>query len=232
VRTRWGGVGRGRGRGIAALDLETTGTDPLSDQCVEIALVRLDETGRVTERHRRLVDADCDIPAEATAVHGISVEQVRAEGVAVADAIEELCELLAKVDVDELSLVIFNARFDWALLRAECGRLGMVLPDLALYDPMVVDRRFDKYRKGKRTQDLVAAHYGVAQGKAHAAEDDAICAGRIAQAVNARYPEVAGCDRWELHRLQTTWFGEWRDDFNGWLRRQGSADLVSGDWPW
>ena len=56
----------------AVFDCETTGTVPGVDEIVSFAVVRLDPDGVETARLARLVRPSRPIPAEATAVHGIS----------------------------------------------------------------------------------------------------------------------------------------------------------------
>ena len=58
--------------GYAVFDCETTGTDVTEDEIVSLALIRLDRDGREESRYTMLVRPSRPIPAEATAVHGIS----------------------------------------------------------------------------------------------------------------------------------------------------------------
>ena len=65
-------------RPLAILDLETTGTDPVADAIVEVAVVRVDLDGRRTSTVRR-VNPERPIPPEASAVHGITDADVAHE---------------------------------------------------------------------------------------------------------------------------------------------------------
>jgi DNA polymerase III epsilon subunit-like protein len=58
--------------GYAVFDCETTGTVPGLDEIVSLALLRLDADGIEPQRLAALVHPSRPIPAEATAVHGIS----------------------------------------------------------------------------------------------------------------------------------------------------------------
>jgi hypothetical protein len=58
-------------RPLAVFDLETTGTDRLSDRIVEVAVVRFGKGGEVATLDRR-VNPGVKIPRESTRVHGIS----------------------------------------------------------------------------------------------------------------------------------------------------------------
>lgn len=219
-------------RPLAALDTETTGTDPTTARCVEVAIVVLDPEGQPTiEGYHTLVNPGVEVPAEAAAVHGITTERVVAEGIPPGTAVREVLDHLEHLKRAGSPVVIYNARYDWPLLRAEAAREGLELPDLPLIDPMVLDRTLDRFRRGKRTLDLVAGHYGVARGNGHAATDDALCAAGVARAIASAFPEITDHTPEELHELQIDWFAEWRDDFNDWLRGRGADWQVTGDWP-
>ena len=101
-------------------------------------------------------------------------------------------------------------------------------------DPLVVDKRLDRYRRGKRTLDVVAARYGVTLDGAHDASADAIAAGRVAQALAERYsdqlPET--CD--ELHAKQIGWARSQAESLTEYFVRIGRidpTDPVDGSWP-
>ena len=220
-------------RPLASLDLETTGTDPATSRCIEIAVVLVDADGRpADDGYLTLIDCGEEIPEEAVAVHGISTARMRTEGLAPAAAIAEVAARLRAVADEGIPVVIYNARFDWPLLLAEAQRVGIELPEVTLIDPMVIDRHLDRYRKGKRRLGDVAQHYGVDAGTAHSAYDDALASARIAQAIGRRFPQLGELGTADLHELQRGWFAEWRDGFNRFLVTKGSDDLVTGRWPY
>jgi DNA polymerase III subunit epsilon len=218
---------------IASLDTETTGTDPASARCVEVAVVLVQPDGSPDEGgYRTLVDCGVDIPAEATRVHGITSRRARTEGVSSARCLSHVVALLERLHAQGVPLVVYNARFDWPLLEAEARRVGLALPPMTIIDPMVIDRTVDRYRRGKRRLVDLAEHYGVPLSGAHRAREDALAAARVAQAIARRFPsEVAHRSPRELHRLQVGWFAAWRDALNDWVLEQGGLRRVDGDWP-
>ena len=58
-------------RPIIFFDLETTGVDAANDRIVEISMVKIDVNGEKQIKTRR-INPERPIPAEATAVHGIT----------------------------------------------------------------------------------------------------------------------------------------------------------------
>ena len=60
---------------IAFFDLETTGVDPAKDRIVEIAIIKLNPDG-TREIYEKRVNPERKIPAETTAIHGITDEDV------------------------------------------------------------------------------------------------------------------------------------------------------------
>jgi DNA polymerase-3 subunit epsilon len=65
-------------RPLAVIDLETTGTDPKKDRIVEISVLKIMPDGERIYRTRRL-NPGIPIPAEASAIHGITDADVAAE---------------------------------------------------------------------------------------------------------------------------------------------------------
>ena len=62
-------------RPLVAIDVETTGTDPLRDRIVEFAAVRFLPNGTVEELHL-VLDPGVSIPAEAVSIHGLCDDDV------------------------------------------------------------------------------------------------------------------------------------------------------------
>jgi DNA polymerase-3 subunit epsilon len=112
-------------RPLAFVDLETTGTNTSEDRIVEIALVihypDAPDPNEDTTRVRRL-NPGVPIPAEATAVHGISDSDVANEP-RFGQVAASLHELLDPCDLAGYNL----RRFDFPLLRAEFRRVGLTL---------------------------------------------------------------------------------------------------------
>ena len=194
---------------LLALDLETTGLDPLEDRIVQAAVVMVDADGseRATSWHG-IVDPGVPIPVEASGIHGITTERARQEGMPPGEALRRMARLIDDAADRGVPLVIYNAPFDWPFVLAEAQRHGVSMARPDIVDPLVIDRAVDRYRRGSRRLDAVAAHYGHDLGHAHDARADAIAAAAIARAVGARYPDAGETTPRALQPLQATWHAE------------------------
>ena len=223
---------------LAAFDVETTGTDPEADRIVTAAL-SIVGAQRAGEHHFWIVDPGVEIPAAATAVHGVTTQRARSEGVSPQQAVAEITELLAAEVRARVPIVAFNARFDLTILDREARRHGVVplversgaADSLLVIDPYVLDKQIDRYRPGKRTLDAVCAHYGVPLGSAHQAGADALAAARVAYRIGTLAPELAGLDIEQLHADQVSWAAAQAASLQAHFRQQGRMELVQGAWP-
>jgi DNA polymerase-3 subunit epsilon len=224
---------------LIGFDLETTGTDPHEARIVTAAVIEVRD-GQPLGRKEWLADPGVEIPADAVAVHGISNERAAAEGRPADQVADAVADVLAGYWKAGVPVVAYNASFDLTLLSAELRRHG--LPSLRerlggqdpapVVDPYTIDRRADRYRRGKRTLEAVCAEYGVALDSAHDASADALAAARLAGAIADRHPKIAALGPAELHRRQIEWYAEWAADFQNFLRRKGQTDaVVNGTWP-
>ncbi|MGP9017874.1 3'-5' exonuclease [Streptomyces sp. BR1] len=224
---------------LVGFDLETTGTDPLEARIVTAAIVGVRD-GEAVRQRSWLADPGIRIPAQASAIHGISNERATAEGRPVREVADEIAETITEYWTQGVPIVAYNAAFDLTLLAAELQRHG--LPSLTdrlggagtgpVVDPYTIDRAVDRYRKGKRTLEAVCVEYGVVLDGAHEAGADALAAVRVAVAIADRHPQVAGLPPAELHDRQVQWYAEWAADFQRFLRRKGTPDAtVDPAWP-
>ena len=194
---------------LLSFDLETTGLDPGEDRIVQAAVVLIAADGSVAdESWDGIVNPGVPIPEAASNIHGITNERAQREGLAPVEALRRIARLINDAASDGIPLVIYNAPFDWPFVLAEARRHGVPLGRPDIIDPLVMDRGLDRYRRGSRKLDAVAAHYGQALAQAHAARADAIAAAAVARALAQRYPEVGNISPGELQSLQARWCAE------------------------
>lgn len=211
---------------MIALDLETTDTDPHRDRIVTAAVVAIVPSapgGRPEVSTRTwLADPGVDIPAEATAIHGVSTEHARREGRPAADVVAEVAGHLERLWTAGTPLCAFNAAFDLTMLDAELRRHhGRGLPlGGPVVDPLCIDRHLRpvRGRQDRRTLADVCAHYGVRLEGAHTSDGDAIAAARLAWVLAKRHPDTVGLlDPRVLHGRQAGWY---REQENAYAARQ------------
>ena len=218
-------------KALAVFDLETTGLDVATARIVTATVATLDQNGVVVELSEWLVNPGIEIPEAASNVHGVTTERAIAEGSDPANAVAEIIELLKKHN-QEMPLVAFNAPYDFSILKAEAQRYGIAALDpKPVIDPLVLDRKVDRFRKGKRNLGVMSEHYGIKLEDAHNATADAVAAGRIAQQLARKYPELA-IDALELHDLQAEWSDQQAESFAEYLRKQNRPDYRAElGWP-
>lgn len=212
---------------MLSFDLETTSANPLEARIVTSALVRID--GRSVDAVEHLADPGVEIPEGATKIHGITTEKARAEGRPHDEVLAETVAQIKQAWTDGLTLVVFNASYDLTVLRQLTGDFTVTGP---VFDPFVVDKIQDPYRKGSRTLTAMSEHYGVELGNAHEATADALAAARIAWKQVRQWPELSSKDIGELMEFQAVGYHDRQSDFARYLAGQGKdASSVNTSWP-
>lgn len=213
-----------------AFDTETTGTSVETDRIVTATTVWID--GANLDTTSWLIDPGIEIPAGASAVHGITTEHARNYGQPPIGALEEIARKLDTARLAGVPVLAYNAVFDLTILDRELRRYGWApLEANLVLDPFVIDKHCS-YRRGKRTLTAACEHYGVKHGGAHDATADALAAARVMWALSRRYPTVAAKSLEELHDAQVQWAAEQAASFREYLIQQGKTqDLPHGEWP-
>ena len=223
-------------RVIGVFDLETTGVDVSEDRIVTAHVGLLDARGAAILARDWIADPGIDIPAAATAVHGITSEYARAIGAPATDVVEQITDTLRSLLDAGIPVVAYNAAFDFSLLAHEAARHG--IPPLRnpspVIDPLILDKAYDRFRRGKRTLAMVAEHYAVRLDDAHEASADAVAAGRIAQALAGRFAGLMPPEADELHTQQIAWARAQAASLTEYFISIGRLDpdaRLDGSWP-
>lgn len=149
---------------VIFFDLETTGTNITQDRIVEISLIKVMPNGEEFERTRR-INPEMHIPAEATAVHHITNEDV-ANAPRFAQIAKDLAHIFEGCDIAG-----FNSnKFDVPMLAEEFLRAGVKFD---FTKPRYIDVQNIFHKKEQRT--LVAAYRfycGKELDDAHSANAD------------------------------------------------------------
>ena len=169
-------------RPIVFFDLETTGVDTAKDRIVEISMVKVMPNGDEIVR-TRLINPQMHIPEEATAVHGITDEDVK-EQPTFAQIAKSLSQLIEGCDFGG-----FNSnRFDLPMLVEEFLRAGV---DVDFKSRKFVDVQNIFHKMEQRT--LIAAYKFYCDKDltdAHSAEADTRATYEVLKAQLDRYPDL------------------------------------------
>lgn len=169
-------------RPIIFFDLETTGTNVTTDRIVELSYVKVYPDGKEERKTRRL-NPEMPIPAEATAVHHITNEDVKDE-LTFRSIAKNLNEIFEGCDIAG-----FNSnKFDVPMLVQEFSRCGIRFD---LTGRRLIDVQTIFHKMEQRT--LVAA-YKFYCGKdlegAHSALADTDATYEVLMSQLDRYPEL------------------------------------------
>lgn len=168
----------------AVIDLETSGLSPQAGEIIEIAVQRIDASGKVLAEFETLIR-----PAASgvgrTDIHGISSRMV-----AKAPSFREVAPSLLEI-LQGAVVVAHNASFEERFLKAQleaCGTHPGLIPAL---DSLWLARRqltLENYKL-----DTVIRHFGVRNGGAHTAMGDvralaAVTPLLLSGTANLKYP--------------------------------------------
>jgi DNA polymerase-3 subunit epsilon len=169
-------------RPICFFDLETTGIDVAKDRIVEIAILKVFPNGN-KESKTWLVNPTIPIPAQATAVHGITNEQVANE-----PTFKELSSQIHAM-IKDSDLAGFNSdRFDIPLLAEELLRADI---DFDMRNRVSVDVQTIFHKKEERTLSAAYRFYcNQSLDNAHSAEADTTATYEVLKAQLDRYPDL------------------------------------------
>lgn len=167
---------------ICFFDLETTGINVASDRIVEISILKVFPNGN-KESFTWRVNPGIPIPAETTAIHGISDEMVANE--------PTFKELALKVYnlIKDSDLGGFNSnRFDIPLLAEELLRAEI---DFDLKKNLSVDVQTIFHKKEKRTLEAAYKFYCDKDlVDAHSAEADTLATYEVLKAQLEKYEDL------------------------------------------
>jgi len=138
------------------LDTETTGLDPAQGhRLVELGCIELVNRIPTGTTFHVYLNPEREVPAEATAIHGLTADFLRNQPCFV-DIVDDFLEFIG----DDAPLVIHNAGFDHGFLCAELKRAERApIARERLVDTLMLARR--KHSAGPYSLDALCARYGV-----------------------------------------------------------------------
>lgn len=238
---------------LLTFDTETTGTDVENDRIIT-CFVRVKDGTKVLASQNWVINPGVEVPDGASEVHGMTTQWVQENGRPdVAECLLEIITLIRGYAQQGFIIAGYNSSFDLSILDAEAKRhtnSGLELPKEVRYlDPIVIDRKIDKYRKGSRRLVDVAAHYGVTvdEEKAHAADYDVHLTEELIPKVLNKAWGVLRDERQELtpdefisklQVWQAEWKKEWAEGLTAYFKKAGKTEedgspiIVNGNFPW
>jgi DNA polymerase III epsilon subunit family exonuclease len=158
-----------------ALDVETTGFNPISDRIVEVAAVHFVD-GKKADSFASLVNPKVKIPPAASAVNNITNAMIAASP-SEECVYQGLIEFLGEALEGSIIMCAHNAGFDFGFLGNTLTRLGYD-GRFEVVDTLQLSRKLipglPNYKQG-----TVGRHFGITNKKAHRAASDAEECGEI-----------------------------------------------------
>jgi len=156
---------------FVAFDLETTGTKPSENMIVEVGAVRFDGA-KAEEGFGVLIDPGVPIPADASAVNGITDEMVRGKP-KIADVLGDFADFCG-----DLPLVAHNAPFDFKFLMEDVKMHKAVAPGGVVLDTLPLARKVFPGLPNYKLWTLTR-HFNFPSGTFHRAEEDSSYCGLL-----------------------------------------------------
>lgn len=167
---------------LVFFDLETTGTNIVSDKIVEISYLKVYPNGREESKTLR-INPERHIPEEVSAIHGIYDEDVKD-----CPTFKQVAKEIVR-DIEGADLAGYNSnRFDIPLLAEELLRADV---DVDLMKRKFVDVQVVFHKMEQRTLSAAYKFYCDKDlENAHSAEADTKATYEVLQSQLERYPEL------------------------------------------
>ncbi|HEY9679796.1 MAG TPA: exonuclease domain-containing protein [Drouetiella sp.] len=122
---------------FVSFDTETTGLSPIAARLVELSGVKFKLGDDRVETFSALIDPECEIPPEASAVHGITQAMVTG----CPTFAEVVPQFFSWINNERAVLVAHNAPFDIGFLRVAIAKLKMNMPTHYVIDTLSLSRQ-------------------------------------------------------------------------------------------
>ncbi|MBS1997699.1 MAG: WYL domain-containing protein [Cyanobacteria bacterium SZAS LIN-2] len=154
---------------FVAFDVETTGLSPIACRIVELCAVKFSLDGTISETFSTLIDPGHPIPAEVSALHGITDEMV-AGAPGPQEALEKFFAWLGGA---RPVLMAHNASFDVEFIKVEALRCGLPIPQNLVLDTLYMAQVLVSDCANYKLKTL-SEHFGFGGSLYHRALDDSI----------------------------------------------------------
>ncbi len=221
---------------LLGFDLETTGVNTQEDLPVSYSLLYYDKGERIKVAGG-IINPGREIPQEAIQVHGITNERAQSEGRDLGEVIQEIVGEIIEAGKNNTPIVGMNVSYDLKMMEACAERsLGLSLTDIGwrgpVIDILVIDRHFDKYRKGSRKLVDLCQQYRVSTSTLHDAQNDVEATVQVLFKQYEDFGELAEMSIETLYERQQDWHREWAENYSSYRVATGKDPLSELDMCW
>lgn len=170
-----------------ALDLETTGLNPVRDRILEIGAIKV-KNGCEAERYATLVDCRMSIPEHITGLTGITnemLEDARAAGKA--PKAEEAVAALAEF-CEDLPLLGHNISFDYGFVKQNAANCGIPFEKEGI-DTLKIAKIYLNHLPS-RSLEALCEYYQIDIETHHRAVEDAKAAAKLYERLFGEYKNL------------------------------------------
>jgi DNA polymerase-3 subunit epsilon len=169
-------------RPLVFIDVETTGLIPHYDRIVELSILKINPDGK-EEYNSHRVNPGIPIPAEATAIHGITDADV-VEEPKFRQYAKSIRDFLEGCDISGFNVI----KFDLPFLETEFARADV---EFSRRDRYLIDSQVIYHQRDPRNLQAAYRKYcGKEMTNAHKAEEDAKAAAEILDRQIAMYQDL------------------------------------------
>ncbi|HPD83776.1 MAG: DNA polymerase III subunit epsilon [Alphaproteobacteria bacterium] len=137
-------------------DTETTGMDPATgDKLVEIGCVELENHIPTGRTYHQYLNPERDVPAEAVAVHGLTLEKLKNEPT-FGEIVGDFLEFIGT----DSKLIAHNAEFDMKFINAELKTFGFpAIEPKRVVDTLIIARK--KFPGSPASLDALCRRFNI-----------------------------------------------------------------------
>jgi DNA polymerase-3 subunit epsilon len=201
-------------RPLAVFDIESTGTNPRADRIIELSLIKLLPPKGERQIKTFRINPGIPIPAEASAIHGITNEAI-ADAPLFKTLAPEILQLLEGCDLAGYNVI----RFDIPMLIEEFLRAGIAF-DISTRRIIDAQRIYHK-REPRDLKAALAFYCNELFLDGHQAEADALATVRVLEGQLERYPDLP------TNMNDLAKYCDMRDP--SWVDRDGKLRWVDGE---
>ena len=150
---------------FTVFDIETSGLDPIKDEVLEIAAIKLKGKDEI-DRFEALIQPTRAIPPEVEKIHGLNEIYLLVNGKSTKEVLSDFLNF-----VKDSIVVGHNIKgFDWLFILTLSRKLGLEITDNKMIDTLELSRKL--LSLPTYTLTSVASHFGHENKNAHRAMPD------------------------------------------------------------